>query len=327
VRDGYGYITQELSLALAEYGHEVWLEPHRGWYSDEQQKPGLQKLKRKLSSVDFELIIYYPGVITSPHKSGILTMYEASKLPTQWVKMLSGYTNVFGPSKFVVDVFKSSGISSKIRLLPLGIDLDFYSYREREVEDVFTFFSLGKMEPRKNSHVLVEAFAKAFGVREDVKLVIKTRERFVPQELRGNNIPRNVEIIEKTMTETELRELYYDAHCFVYPSKGEGFSFPPRNALATGLPTIVTGWSALNEINGAIKIPVKSMSPMPPCGFSYGEEANLLMADVNSDVLAELLLGVYNDYEGTKNRTKESYHEISWQQSAELVTEVIKGVL
>lgn len=325
VRDGYGYIGQELSLALAQFGHEVWLDPIRGWYSEEQQKPELRKLRKPINNVDFELIIYYPGVIKTNNACGILTMYEANKLPSLWTHLLNAYPNVFGPSQFVTEVFKNSGVNN-VKLLPLGIDSKFYSFKERIVEDTFTFFSLGKMEPRKNAEVLVEAFMKVFGGRKDVRLVIKTRERFLPHNIRISSLP-NVSVIEKTITEKELLELYYQAHCFVYPSRGEGFSFPPRNALATGLPTIVTGWSALNEIKGAIKIPVTTLSPMPPCGFSYGEEQNLLMADIDPDILAQKLLDVYNDYYGARDSMLKAHNELSWNEAAVLATDIIGGLI
>jgi glycosyltransferase involved in cell wall biosynthesis len=44
-----------------------------------------------------------------------------------------------------------------------------------------------------------------------------------------------------------MYELYKSADCFVFPSKGEGYGLPPREAMATGLPVIMTEYGSLIE--------------------------------------------------------------------------------
>ncbi len=42
---------------------------------------------------------------------------------------------------------------------------------------------------------------------------------------------------------TDLPELYRSVHCFVLPSRGEGWGRPHVEAMSAGLPVIATLWS------------------------------------------------------------------------------------
>ena len=285
VVDGYGEITHQLSRALSR-NHNVSVTPNKAWHSLDYMRDDVKSLLNKSAgNADFELFIFYPNVgLSSRHKCGILSMWEGSKLPTPWIEGFNRFSDVFVPSKFVEEIFKESGVTSDIHLLPLGVNTDLYTTIERKLptDRPFRFLTLGKMEPRKNVETLVSTFLSEFPKHDDVELWIKTRERFCPQGVRNAaNNDKRIKIIDSTVTEEELVNIYHSCDCFVYPSRGEGFAFPPRNAIATGMPTMVTDWSALAEIEGAVKIPVMSMSPMHPCGFSFGEESDILMADVN----------------------------------------------
>jgi glycosyltransferase involved in cell wall biosynthesis len=48
--------------------------------------------------------------------------------------------------------------------------------------------------------------------------------------------------------EPRLARLYQDATCFLFPSKAEGFGFPPLEAMARGIPTAVAGSGSLPEV-------------------------------------------------------------------------------
>jgi glycosyltransferase involved in cell wall biosynthesis len=124
--------------------------------------------------------------------------------------------------------------------------------------------------------------------------------------------------MEKTLPEEDLRKLYYYCDAFVYPSLGEGFGFPPRNAVATGLPTLVTSWSALQEIPGAIKVPIQAMVPMPSCGFSYGQEKELHMALIDETKLMYEMyhLATDEDYYNTVAKKVYNIKQKTWEDCA-----------
>jgi glycosyltransferase involved in cell wall biosynthesis len=217
-------------------------------------------------------------------------------------------------------MFKNSGVTVPITVLTLGVDTSFYTARKRAFPKnrPFRFLTMGKLEPRKNTATLVSCFQDAFK-DENVELIIKTRERFLPTRVRiANTNDSRIKIIEKTLSEEELKKLFYYADAFIYPSKGEGFAFPPRNAVASGLPTVVTGWSALNEIPGAIKIPPSSFGPMPPCGFSYGQEKELHMANIDEVTLINEMYSLATDKEYYEHIAETTYNtdQPTWEQTA-----------
>jgi glycosyltransferase involved in cell wall biosynthesis len=83
-------------------------------------------------------------------------------------------------------------------------------------------------------------------------------------------------------------------HCLVYPSHGEGFGLIPLQAIATGMPTILTDWSALDEFSEyGIKLDYK-IGPTGP-GFYYGLGE---WAEPSFDDLCIKMESVYNMYGG-----------------------------
>lgn len=331
VRDGYGYITHSLALVLDKLGHNVYVNPIKAWYSEDQLSPRIKELM-KPNEPDFELIVMYPvhnfDVIHS--KAAIITMYEAHKCPPVWVKKINRMKiPVLCPTNFVRYMFKESGVKNPLEVLTLGVDTDLYKRKVRHypTEHPFRFFTMGKMEPRKNLDLTVRSFQTAFPNDENVELIIKTRERFLSTTVKvAANKDKRIKVIEKTLTEEELVKLYYYCDAFVYPSRGEGFAYPPRNAIATGMPTIVTDWSALAEIPAAIKVRTTGLSSMPPCGFSYGEHDKMLMADVNEDLLTQYMYDLVMEEYTYDVWAKDAYNtkQDTWEDCANNLVRLIK---
>jgi glycosyltransferase involved in cell wall biosynthesis len=129
------------------------------------------------------------------------------------------------------------------------------------------------------------------------------------------------------MPEADLVKLFHRCHCFVYPSMGEGFSQPPRNAIATGMPTIVTQWSAMRDMPGAIFVPPSKMVPMPTNAFVCGEESRCKMAYVDPSDLAIVMRDVYEHYQDYIERTIEGGKAaLSWEDFPEHFMEVMDSI-
>jgi alpha-1,3-rhamnosyl/mannosyltransferase len=110
---------------------------------------------------------------------------------------------------------------------------------------------VGTLEPRKNVEGLLASYRTLVaeqGVTED--LVLAGRLGWDYERILA--VARSPELAGRVriagyVSPDELLALYRGARLFVYPSRQEGFGFPPLEALACGVPTIATDTPALAE--------------------------------------------------------------------------------
>lgn len=106
---------------------------------------------------------------------------------------------------------------------------------------------VGRIEPRKNIPLLVDAVLKAN--LPDIKLIIigSLDNGF---DYRLPNDPRIEQ--RQGVSDTDLIDLYRGASLVVYPSSAEGFGIPLLDALLFGVPVIASNLTAMAEIAGDI---------------------------------------------------------------------------
>ena len=109
---------------------------------------------------------------------------------------------------------------------------------------------VGQTEPHKNVGVLIEAWRGH--VPRRLHLVIAGRAGRDDDRLRSivarDRVLRELVHFEGAVDEPRLARLYEDATCFLFPSRTEGFGFPPLEAMARGVPTAVANSSSLPEV-------------------------------------------------------------------------------
>lgn len=156
------------------------------------------------------------------------------------------------------DILKFYKINSeKIFVIPLGIDHDkFYPLKNKKKNIIFTAGYMGGLGKRKNVEFILK-LAKEF--EKDKKITFKIAGR-------GPELERLIKIKEKLnlrnvefvgfIPEEKLNKFYNSLDLFIFPSLYEGFGFPPLEAIACGVPVIVSNRSSLPEIirNGGILI-------------------------------------------------------------------------
>lgn len=173
------------------------------------------------------------------------TMVENTQIGKEWVEICNTMDAMFTPSEFVKGVFINCGVKRPIYVVKQGIDMKRFQYIDRPKKDKFIFGTCGVQDERKNWKDLVTAFVSEFEPNEPVELWIKnTNPKFGNFAFRD---PR-IKIINTFYDLDEMIKLYSLFDCFVFPSHAEGSGLPPREAMATGLPTILTNWSGLAEV-------------------------------------------------------------------------------
>lgn len=133
----------------------------------------------------------------------------------------------------------------------------------------FTFLSMFKWEPRKNWDGLLESFLEAFpekhtsvpGLHGDtmnisVRLLIKTQilgwsnddpRQDVPNLLlrkrrSDTTLEDRLLVFPDFLNSSDIPKLFKAVDGFILPTHGEGWGLPLIEAMASGIPTISTGW-------------------------------------------------------------------------------------
>lgn len=200
------------------------------------------------------------------------TMLEVTGLPEDWVAGCNQMDEIWVPASFNVETFRSSGVEVPIHVMPLGVDPLYFNPRIRaeRVGDAFTFLSVFEWGERKAPEVLLRAFAREFGPREDVQLVLSVFNRDpavnVRREIAEMGLPRSAPIsvmVNPEFVDYQMGSLYRGADCFVLPTRGEGWGQPALEAMACGLPVIATGWGGIADfLDEEVGYPISySMTP------------------------------------------------------------------
>jgi len=177
-----------------------------------------------------------PGIVD---RMWIYTMFETTHTPKRWINLMNTLDHVLVPTHWLVDSWKEQGLKVPIDVYGHGLNPDFLHYIERPIREPYTFLHYCQLSGRKGTDLVVRAFQEEFRGDNGAKLIVKNTYPFFPFPLGI----KNIEYITATYSKAELNKLLARSDCFVFPTRGEGFGLTPFEAMATGLPTIVTGWS------------------------------------------------------------------------------------
>ena len=233
------------------------------------------------------------------------SMVESSRIPSEWADSLNTYFDAVAvPDEFLVEVYQLSGVSIPIFILPLGLEMD--SFLEQPTKSVrnqpFCFINPSSMIPRKNHEGLIQAFYQAFGDNPDVQLLMNYRYES------GNALERVAHLIDtlnvkniilqnEALDNQQYLQVLLKGDVLVSLSKGEGFSIQPREAMALGLPVVISDNTAHKTIIKTglacgIDCPIAETAYSPFLHCTCGEEYT---ADIEQ--AAGVLRDLYENYE------------------------------
>lgn len=219
------------------------------------------------------------------------TMFESSEILPEWVEILNScFDAAVVPDEFLVDVYKNSGVTIPIFVIPLGLFLEeFLTMPEKPmINEPFIFGCATDFLPRKNHILLLESFMEEFGNDPNVLLKINGRRnggsyKEIKEKLEHTN-PSNVIFSLQSLPWQEYKDFLYSLDCYVSLAKGEGFSIIPRECLALGIPCILsnnTGQKTICSSPGVLSVTSTIEEPAlfphlstDPIGFNYNCEKN-----------------------------------------------------
>lgn len=214
---------------------------------------------------------YYEKVPWDSHIKLAYTMFESTAIPLEWSDILNSHFDaVVVPDLFLVDVYKNSGVTIPIFVVPLGVYLDemLKIPLKQKANYPFTFGFSGAFTDRKNHMAVLESFAAAFGNSPDVRLRLHGRggsELYEKITCRVRELGlTNVEVSLSSFTWQEYLAFMQSLDCYISLAKGEGFAIPPREAMAGGIPVIIADHTAHKTIcESGFVVAIESVSEMP----------------------------------------------------------------
>ena len=175
---------------------------------------------------------------------------------------------------------------------------------------------VGTLQPRKNLTGLIEAFKKITQNSElrtqNFQLVIVGKKGWqygqIFKKVQELNLEDKV-IFTGFVKDADLQALYSGAKCFINISLWEGFGIPVAEAMACGLPVVVSNTSSLPEVAGGAGILVNP------------ESVNEIAAGI-----AKILNLSTSDYGNLKKKSITQAAKFSWEKCARQTLEVLENV-
>jgi glycosyltransferase involved in cell wall biosynthesis len=193
-------------------------------------------------------------------------MTENTGIPKHWPETVNSVSErLIVPCDHNAAVFKARGVRVPISVVPGGTEPgEFPVLRPRSRP--YTFMALADRPPRKGMELVWSAFYKAFPT-EDVRLIIKARPSTLSWLNTYNFTDRRVSFWKLDVD--SLADVFAHVDCFVFPSFGEGWGMPPREAAMMGLPVIATRWSGLEVGIDQWAIPLEryTLAPAQPADY------------------------------------------------------------
>ncbi len=248
----------------------------------------------------------------------IFTMWEATILPEAMRENMDHFDTLLVPSSQNVELF--SKYHRNVQYCPLGVDTDQWVYTPRQADQFFYFMTAGSGR-RKGSDLTVEAFGKAFDPNGRYDGPIP---RLIHKSPRGVEFTGpGIETVSGYISDQEEIDLYGRAHCYVAAARGEGFGYQPVQAMAQGIPTILT--EAHGHCSFAyLGYPV-SASLEKAGDFMAGDAGQWWSANV--DELVDQMRYVYDNYDEALIRARVSADKVAKHFSLIAMARRVLGIL
>jgi hypothetical protein len=342
---GYAVSSRQLALAMDDLGVDVRLAYILG--PDSYQPPSgdirIEQMRERPKDLKLPQVVYHFGD-TFHKNSGAyrigFTMLEVTGIPIDWARQANQMDEVWVPSHFNQQTFAESGVTSPIHVIPLGVDTNYFhlGIKGRRFSERFTFLSVFVWGERKAPEVLLRAYAAAFSAADDVLLVLKVDNRDddvnVAHQIASLGLPDDrppiLLLYNQTFHVYQMGCLYRGADCFVLPTRGEGWGMPILEAMACGLPTIATNWSAPTEfMRDDICYPLDVARLIPAiarCPYYAGYE----WAEPDIEHLVYLLRHVYQQRQEAQQIGQRAAAAVAqqwtWRQAAQHIIQRLEEI-
>ena len=200
----------------------------------------------------------------------VFPFWELNIYPKVWAQKLEIFDEIWTASTFTYNSIKRC-VSKPVNYIPCACQVEISSFLGRQYfgipEGSFAFlfaFDFLSSIHRKNPFAVLQAFQKLFKScpNDDICLVLKLNNSFnKPEDYAdlmeiANNFNDHLIIIDKTLSNNEMKNLLRCSDCFISLHRSEGFGLGLSEAMSLGKPTIATRYGGnvdfMNESNSCL---------------------------------------------------------------------------
>jgi glycosyltransferase involved in cell wall biosynthesis len=323
---GYGRFGVYLAKHIAERGITVYDDEGNPDHEARDMAGQLLNTGRSIPPSPTNVMAYVsvPSHMVGYHEGQhrvFCTMWEAQDLPESFRSTFHEIDTLVVPSLHNVELF--SEFHDDVQFMPLGIDPALWHYSPPPRHDKEFRFLINGRGARKGTELAFRAFRTVF--RQSDQKTFHPRPVLVMKSLKGHGefYASDTRHITGKLSPVDEASLYADAHCYLGPSRGEGFGLAPLQALAVGRPTILTGAHG-HASYAHLGIPLSS-KPEPADYFIYGDAG--MWWEPDFDELCEKMWEVYRNYDAHALRARENAEIVArdwtWSKTTDRFLEIL----
>ncbi len=245
----------------------------------------------------------------------VFTMWEATRLPESFREALHNFDTIIVPSRQNHTLF--SKYHPNVKYVPLGVDPDAWHFQARQKPTRYFRYLIGGSGARKGTDLAVRAFNKLWGEEgswgDGPVPILQMKNPKAEDYWRRDG---RIEMISGRISAEEEIDLYAAAHCYLQPSRGEGFGLQPLQAIAQGCPTILTnahGHEAFAHLGWGL-----STTYAPSSYFIYGDAGDWW--EPNFDELCDWMRFIYENYDyacdHAERTSRIARNRFTWERTA-----------
>lgn len=233
-----------------------------------------------------------------------LNFWDSDLLTQEAADCVNEYVDhVLVHSDFTKKAMLDAGVSRPISVGAAGVFKERYPKPDRSERDIFKFVFTGVAQGRKGVQEAIIAFESVLADKDDVELILKSNSwgRLNDYTIKAKNIKR----IFKEYPRQQFIEFMGTCDAFVCPTKGDSFMFPGLEAMACGLPLIITDFGGPTQYcnkNTGYPIDYKLVD----CHYLAGHQA-----EPDIEHLAMTMKHIYNNREDARLKGDYGYQ---WAQ-------------
>lgn len=271
--------------------------------------------------------------------------WEYGSMPSAWFDaLIDDCQDVWVPTSFNRQSYVDAGFdAARVAVIPHGVDRSiFFPSTAARGRARFCFLFVGGTIFRKGIDLLIDSYIRAFRGRHDV--VLKIKDVNVRNAYRGQNaadqirpltanpdLP-DIEYLDEDVGDAALADLMRTADALVHPYRGEAFAMPVLEAMACGVPAIVTGGGATDDyVDETVgwRIPSTHRS-LTSAEVPFPTKTSPWLLEPDANALVHLMRNAYENRDEVLNRGKAAAAraaEWTWDRAAQIVESRLADVM